>query len=184
LGETLTVEKIETDIASLSDTRKYWIIVASKNHAQRGIDGGFVQANHGKEAPLRRMGKGDGVLIYSPKETFEGNVPCRKFTGLGEVKDDRIYQDEMTKDFHPFRRDVVFSSEAKETSIDPLIPKLSFIKNKKSWGFVFRFGLIEIPHSDFLLISSNMLPESEAADKSGEAPTASRPRVYRTVDRS
>lgn len=31
-----------------------WIIVASKDHLQRGIEGRFIQANHGKAAPLKR----------------------------------------------------------------------------------------------------------------------------------
>ena len=38
---------------------KYWIIVASKDHLQRGLNGGFIQANHGKAAPLKRMQPGD-----------------------------------------------------------------------------------------------------------------------------
>jgi hypothetical protein len=136
------------------------VVVASRNHAQLGIDGGFIQANHGKEAPLRRIGKGDWIVLYSPKETFEGQTPCRKFAALGEVKDDRVYQVQMTEDFRPFRRDVKFVSDAIETPIEPLVAKLTFIKNKKSWGYVFRFGLIEIPRNDFSLIASNMLKES------------------------
>src|SRR5215470_3791757 len=94
--------------ASFPESSKYWVIVASKNHVMRGVRGGFCQANHGKEAPLRRMKQGDGVVFYSPKETLEGDVPCRKFTAVGEIKDDRIYQVEMSNDFHPFRRDVRF----------------------------------------------------------------------------
>lgn len=31
-----------------------WIIVASKDHLQRGIEGGFIQASHGKAASLNR----------------------------------------------------------------------------------------------------------------------------------
>ena len=138
------------------DSKRYWLIVASRNHALRGVEGEFCQANHGKEAPLRRMKRGDRVLFYSPKETFEGNNPCRKFTAMGEVKDDRMYQVEMTSDFHPFRRDVKYYSVS-EIPIEPLISELGFIKNKKSWGYVFRFGFFEIPRSDFELIAGRML---------------------------
>ena len=145
---------------------KYWVIVVSRSHARHGIEGGFVQANHGKETPLRRIRKGDWIVIYSPKESFEGNLPCRKFTALGEIKDDRVYQVVMTRDFHPFRRDVRFSSNAIEAPIEPLISDLLFIKNKKSWGYVFRFGMIEIPRTDFLLIASKMHP-----DLVGETPS-------------
>ena len=32
---------------------KYWIAVASAEHVRRGNQGGFMQVNHGKAAPLR-----------------------------------------------------------------------------------------------------------------------------------
>ena len=53
--------------------RKYWITVVSKDHLQRGIAGGFMQANHGKEAPLKKMKEGDWVIFYSPKHTMNGD---------------------------------------------------------------------------------------------------------------
>ncbi|MFI5419416.1 MAG: EVE domain-containing protein [Nitrososphaerales archaeon] len=140
-----------------SESSKYWIMVASKNHVIRGVEGGFCQANHGKEAPLKRLKRDDWITFYSPKETFEGNSPLRKFTALGQIKDDRVYQVEVNSDFHPFRRNVEFHVVI-ETSIEPLIPELSFIKNKKSWGYVFRLGLIQIARDDFVLIANHMLP--------------------------
>ncbi len=45
---------------------------------------------------------------------------------------------------------------AQEAPIRPLIENLTFIKNKKSWGYIFRFGLIEIPEPDFLQIAAAM----------------------------
>ncbi len=135
----------------------YWVIVASRDHASVGIKKGFIQANHGKEAPLRRMHAGDWVLFYSPKESFRGNVSCKKFTGLGQIQDDRVYQVKMTDDFHAFRKRAKFLTDAGDTAIEPLILQLGFIKNKKSWGYVFRFGLIQIPRTDFLFIAGKML---------------------------
>jgi predicted RNA-binding protein len=141
---------------SFPESSKYWIIVASKNHVMRGIEGGFCQANHGKEAPLRRMKRGDWIVFYSPKEIFEGNVPSRRFTALGEIRDDSMYQVQLSDDFRPFRMDVKFTT-INEVAIEPLIPELTFIRNKKSWGYVFRFGMIEIPRNDFLIIAKKML---------------------------
>ena len=40
---------------------KYWIVVAAAEHIRRGLAGGFVQACHGKVAPLKRAGQ-DGIL--------------------------------------------------------------------------------------------------------------------------
>jgi len=47
--------------------------------------------------------------------------------------------------------------QSKETSILPLIENLQFIQNKQSWGYPFRFGMLEINEHDFDLISSQML---------------------------
>lgn len=135
----------------------YWVIVASRDHASVGVKKGFIQANHGKEAPLRRMSTGDWVLYYSPKESFEGNVSCKKFTGLGQIQDDRVSQVKMADNFHAFRKRAKFLTDARETAIEPLMPELTFIKNKKAWGYQFRFGLTQIPRTDFLLIASKML---------------------------
>jgi predicted RNA-binding protein len=144
-------------IVTKQDNTKYWIIVVSRDHVQKGVEEGICQISHGKDAALKRMSEGDWIVFYSPKERFDGVEKCRKFTALGRIKDDRIYQVNTDADFHPFRRNVNFLA-INETSIEPLISKLSFIKSKKSWGYVFRFGLVEIPRKDFLAIASRMLP--------------------------
>lgn len=54
------------------DSSRYWIIVASKNHVQKGVSSGFMQACHGKASPLRRLRLFDWVIYYSPKKIFEG----------------------------------------------------------------------------------------------------------------
>lgn len=42
-------------------------------------------ANHGKRAPLARMAPGDGILIYSPTDTYPNGDPLRAVTIVGEV---------------------------------------------------------------------------------------------------
>jgi hypothetical protein len=135
---------------------KYWINVISKEHVLRGIKEGITQSGHGKEAPLKKMKKDDWIIFYSPKQSFDENEKLQTVTAIGQLPDDKIYQFEMSSTFHPFRRKVVFK-KAKEISILPLIEKLDFIKDKKHWGFMFRFGLFEISQKDFLTISQVML---------------------------
>lgn len=135
---------------------KYWIGVASKEHVQRGVTGGFCQLCHGKQQPLRRMSKGDWIIYYSSKEIFGEDTPCQKFTAIGEVVGDDVYQFEMEHGFVPYRRDIQFH-ECKEVAIRPLIEALSFIKNKRSWGYTFRFGFLDIPKEDFRLLATAML---------------------------
>ena len=135
---------------------KYWIIVASKDHVKNGIKEEIAQACHGKATPLKRMRKDDFVIYYSSKQVFGKPDKCQEFTAIGKVKDDAVYQFQMTPDFCPSRRNVDFY-ESKDISILPLINSLDFIKNKKSWGYPFRFGFLEINQNDFNLISSQML---------------------------
>ena len=68
--------------------RRHWVIVASRDHARRGVRHGFIMANHGKRAPLQRMSLGDGILIYSPTTTYPRGEPLRAVTYVGEVTGD------------------------------------------------------------------------------------------------
>ena len=61
------------------------MIVVSREHARRGVEGGFVMANHGKKAPLSRMARGDRILVYSPRDSFPDGEPLKAFTFVGEV---------------------------------------------------------------------------------------------------
>ncbi len=137
---------------------KYYIVVVSKNHVARGVAGGFIQANHGKAASLKKLHKDDWVIIYSPKISYEGNAPLQAFTAIGQVKDEELYQYKMSEDFSPFRRNVVYY-DCNERPIVPLINDLDFIENKKAWGYRFRFGFFEIGEEDFELIRFEMLTE-------------------------
>jgi predicted RNA-binding protein len=139
-------------------TAKYWVVVASKDHANRGVQGGFIQANHGKAGPLKRIRPQDWVIVYSPKETFAGDTKLQAFTAIGQAVDDQVYAVSMTSDFHPFRRNVHFYP-CQDAPIVPLVDDLQFITNKKSWGFPFRFGFFEIKEEDFTRIRSTLLPQ-------------------------
>ena len=68
--------------------RRHWVIVLSREHARRGVTGGFVMANHGKRAPLARMSRGDGILVYSPTTSYPSGEPLRAVTVVGEVSGD------------------------------------------------------------------------------------------------
>jgi len=138
------------------NTAKYWIVVISKEHTQLSVNGNFVQACHGKLAPLKKMKKGDYVIMYSSKFTMDGNEKLQAFTAVGQVVDNEIYQFQMTEIFKPFRRNIEFLKSV-ECFIAPLINDLEFIPNKKRWGYPFRFGFLEITENDFNLITSKML---------------------------
>ncbi len=133
---------------------RYWIAIASADHARRGGAGGFMQVNHGKAAPLRRISPGDGVAYYSPTGTFGGKDRLQSFTLIGRVAPGEIYEGEMG-DWIAHRRDVAWAN-AEATPIAPLLDRLEFTAGKSNWGYQMRFGLFEISAHDFGLIAEAM----------------------------
>lgn len=134
---------------------KFWVAVASREHVLRGIAGGFCQVCHGKAGPLKAMSHRDWIVYYSPTEKFGQPTPCRKFTAIGTICEEKPYSFQMSEDFIPWRRNVLFHP-SKEAEIVPLIGQLSFISDKQRWGFPFRRGCFSIPKDDFLLIARQM----------------------------
>ena len=128
----------------------------SRDHARVAVEGVFTQALHGRASGLKRLNAGDWLVFYSPKTSLEGGERLQAFTATGRVADDELYQVEMAPGFVPWRRNVNFV-DCVETPIGPLIDSLSFIKDKKRWGYMFRFGLFEIPQRDFELIKRAMV---------------------------
>eukprot|EP00700_Malawimonas_jakobiformis_P002195 EC723513.1.p1 GENE.EC723513.1~~EC723513.1.p1 ORF type:complete len:131 (+),score=6.70 EC723513.1:138-530(+) len=114
-----------------------------------------MQACHGKEAPLKRTKPGDWIVYYSPSTEMGGGKPCQAFSTLGQISSDEVTQVTMAPGFKPFRKEVQYV-DAKLAPIRPLIASLSFIKNKEKWGAAFRYGLFEIPESDFQQIATAM----------------------------
>eukprot|EP00759_Apiculatamorpha_spiralis_P017590 PhF_6_TR23766/c0_g1_i2/m.33229 len=121
-------------------SRRYWIGVASKDHVSRGVQGGFMQLCHGKDAPLKRMSHGDGIVYYCPRTVFPDGPAYRRFGAIGHVIDEAPYQIAMAPNFRPFRRNVKFLQPTvdgvQDALIEPLIPHLSFIQDKSRWGGV------------------------------------------------
>lgn len=134
---------------------RYWIGVASLEHMKKGVTEGIAQVCHGKSGSLKNMTKGDWIIYYSPTLIFGKKEPCQSFTAISKIHSKRPYSFSMSKDFIPWRHDVSFLS-SKYTPIKPLLDDLSFIKDKKRWGFPFRWGCFEISTEDFQLIRTIM----------------------------
>jgi hypothetical protein len=69
-----------------------WIAVASANHVAIGVAQGFMQVNHGKSGPLRRISPGDLVTYYSPTAVFGTKTPLQAFTAIGRVQADDLHR--------------------------------------------------------------------------------------------
>ncbi|WP_456386700.1 EVE domain-containing protein [Profundibacter sp.] len=133
-----------------------WIAVASAEHVRLGRAQGFMQVNHGKLAPLRRISAGDCVVYYSPTEVMRKPDGLQSFTAIGHVRENEPYQASMHGGkFHPFRRDVDWLM-ANETPIRPLLDHLEFTAGKQNWGYQMRFGLFKISPQDMALIAQTL----------------------------
>ncbi|KAG2377446.1 hypothetical protein C9374_009357 [Naegleria lovaniensis] len=153
-------------------SRKYWLIVASKDHVSRGMELGIAQACHGKCTPLSKMKAGDRIVFYSPKLKFEGtssktNNQCHSFTALATVsQQDEPYQVTMSDDFKPWRIKVEFDMDVKQqVHVKTLLDDLDFITNKKSWGMSFRNGHRSISYEDFHKIERAMKFNNESQNE-------------------
>jgi hypothetical protein len=133
----------------------YWIAVASAEHVRRGRAAGFMQVNHGKAAPLRRVRPGDGIIYYSPTTIMGEKDGLQAFTAIGTVREGEPYEGDMGGGFTPFRRDVEWTA-AEETPIKPLLDRLEFTAGNSNWGYQLRFGLFSVSAADFALIAEAM----------------------------
>lgn len=133
-----------------------WINTVSRDHVERGVEGRFTQANHGKPHMLRKMERGDWIIFYSPRSVYPDGPPLQAFTAIGRIAGDESYQVELSPEFQPWRRSVDYLKCA-QTPIRPLIEQLGFIEDKSRWGYKFRFGAFRIDEHDLEVIRSAMI---------------------------
>ena len=139
---------------------KNWLVVASADHAAMGSNGGFVQACHGKPAPMHRLQPGDRVVCYSPSQRYSPSHASRAkdrlqaFTAIGTVRDGVPYRAEMGAGFQPWRRDVAWH-DAEPVALSALQGALAFLQ-EKNWGYRLRQGLVEISAADMTAIAEAM----------------------------
>jgi hypothetical protein len=144
----------------------HWIGVASAEHVRRGRAEGFMQLGHGKEAPLRRLRPGDGIVFYSPTTVLGVKDGLQSFTAIGTVAEGEPYRAEMEGGFQPFRRNVRWA-DAREAPIKPLLDELQFSAGRANWGQKLRFGLFSISEEDFRLIAEAMRAKTDLPMASG-----------------
>ena len=126
---------------------RHWVVVASRDHARRGSTGGFIMANHGKRAPVARMSRGDGILVYSPTTTFPRGEPLRAVTFVGEVTGDEPEPSEVISG--GFRRAATLHE------VEPL--PLDRIRDHLPASRI-RFGCFEIDAADAEAIRALVVP--------------------------
>jgi hypothetical protein len=140
----------------------FWVGVASHDHVRAGVEGGFCQLAHGRAAPVARLQTGDRIVYYSPRELTAGGAPVQAFTAIGEVLAEKPHQVDVGAGFKPYRRHVRFF-DARVASIRPLLQRLSFTRDKESWGLAFRRSVFRIEVDDYRQIAQAMGVADEKA---------------------
>lgn len=146
-----------------------WVLVVCREDALVARRVGAVQASALGEHRLRRLGVGDGVVLYSPREQNRAGAKVQRFTAVGVVTGAAPYQ----RDDDPHRSwflDVDFDQPGPaarvpdgdpatdegpppgEAAVRPLLGPLSFVRDAKGWGVVFRPGFLPISPDDFALV--------------------------------
>ncbi|MGX7148597.1 EVE domain-containing protein [Enterococcus ureasiticus] len=133
----------------------YWIGVASKNHVELGVAGGFCQLCHGKSAPLNRMKAGDWLIYYAPKQSLKSKEPCQEFIALGQILPGEAYPFEMAPGFTPDRKDIDFLKNIQSVPLKA-VAELPLWQEYRSR---LRFGHFQIPEQLFSFIASGMKKE-------------------------
>ena len=130
-----------------SSPARHWVVVVSRDHARRGVAGGFIMANHGKRAPLARMAPGDGIIVYSPTTSYPDGQLLRAVSFVGEVTGDEPEPSEVIAG--GFRR----AADLRE--VQPVA--LADIRDHLPTSRI-RFGFFEIDAADAEAIRALVVP--------------------------
>lgn len=132
-----------------------WVGVASREHVQTAVTGGFCQLNHGKLAPLQRLQPGETILYYAPREQMGAGAVVQAFVAIGRILPGEPWQVDAPGGFRPYRRAVHYY-EGRDAPIHPLLQTLSFTRDRVSWGQMFRRGTFRIDPEDVGAIARAM----------------------------
>lgn len=135
---------------------RYWLGVATLDHVNKGVEGGFCQLGHGKAALVARLSPGDWLIYYSPRSSLEDGEPVQAFTAIGRVAAGEPYATLQGAGFEPTRRDVRYRKQARHAAIRPLLDRLALTRGQRNWGMAMRRSLIELDAADFALIRAAM----------------------------
>lgn len=117
---------------------------------------------------ISRVKKGDTLLMYTMQEIIDCEVIPSAVTGVYEASSD-VYEDEsaifvtqkaLGNEVFPFRINVKPVKIFKEPiTFKPLVPKMTFIKNKTMWSGSIRTAMRVIPEEDYQRIMNERLKE-------------------------
>jgi predicted RNA-binding protein len=110
---------------------------------------------------MARVKKGDTLLMYTMQEIVDRKIFSSAITGIYEAISD-VYEDEspvfvtpkaLGNEMFPLRINVkLIEVIAVPVPFKPLVPEMSFIKNKTMWSGSIRTAMRVIPEEDYQVI--------------------------------
>jgi predicted RNA-binding protein len=132
---------------------KYYIFVTSKDHSKTLNKDGYIMAM--QEWKIKKLEKGDKIIIYSSRNSYNSNEKYQQFTNYGTIIGD-TYKKKRKYGLDFYAIDVKYNKTKRDVPIRPLLPKLDFIKKSKSWGLYLISGFREITKKDYELIKNKL----------------------------
>ncbi|TDA42155.1 MAG: EVE domain-containing protein [Thermoproteota archaeon] len=137
----------------------YWIFVTDHMNWDVVLKEGIYGLPEKREKLMKRVKKGDEAFIYMVQEKVEYRILPSRIAGLFEIVSDPFKSDKriFRGDLYP-NRVMLKPILVPERPLDfkPLVPRLSFIRNKERWSAYLRRGIVEIPEKDYMLIRREM----------------------------
>ncbi|MFC5928067.1 EVE domain-containing protein [Cryobacterium melibiosiphilum] len=135
---------------------RFWLGVAQRDRVLRCVHMGMAQVSEGARGVLESMNESDGLVYYSPRDTWEGES-LREFTAIGRIAPGPAFPTgDSYSAYNPWRRRTDYDTDAVATSIRPLLSILDLSRGNPDWGYQLRRGIIEISRHDFELIRQQM----------------------------
>lgn len=111
----------------------------------------------GRENLIKRLKRGDYLFIYLMSSKRGDEFLPSRVAGLFQVASDpyrdskRIFKGRLYPNRVKLKPILI---PKKPVEFKPLVPKLTFIKNKQFWAAHLRSGLAKIPEQDFKLLKT------------------------------
>jgi predicted RNA-binding protein len=138
---------------------KHWVFPITLDNLSLCIKHGLIGMSGNNKLRVKNIYKDDLIVFYVSKEHYNTNVnPTKEFHSVAQCKGMPFIDNKKI-----WNGNLIFETRLpikvinqKKCKIEPLIDKLSFIKNKKNWGSAFFSGARQIPPEDFFVIMKAM----------------------------
>jgi predicted RNA-binding protein len=142
----------------------YWLYITNSANWRVTRETSILGASERHRNALARMNTGDKCLVYVKSEKTDGDVIGSQVVGEYEITSKlfedtkKIFKAPTDSSFEVFRLRINLKPlKVLENPIKfkPLVPALTFIKNKKKWSLGMRGkAVIQIPKNDYNFILS------------------------------